>query len=207
MNEKIIIPFGVDNDEVEIEYNPKEDYDIEGIDCLIEALEGEASLFVDEEYDYSQSKLTPKQELFCITFASPTEFFGNGLQSYAFAYGIDLNTKGNINTAKSNAYKLLTKTYITKRIAELIDENGLNDVNVDKQLLIAVQQCADFSSKVAAIREYNKLRKRIVDKIEHSGPDGKPIETKDLSEKSPDKIFSLEEIKLIIEKTADAPKT
>ena len=130
------------------------------------------------KYDIATSNLNPEQELFCKTFASPSEFFGNGLQSYALAYKIDLSTKGNVNTAKANAYRLLTKAYITKRITGLIDESGLNDINVDKQLLIAVQQCADFSSKVAAIREYNKLRKRVADRVEHSGPEGEAIEVK-----------------------------
>lgn len=115
--------------------------------------------------DESQ-KLTPKQERFCILFGSDKEFFGNGVQSYIEAFDPPRQNKGWYNAARADASRLLTKASILQRINEVMEEGGLNDVHVDKQLLLVITQNADFTSKVAAIREYNKLKARIQDKSE-----------------------------------------
>jgi hypothetical protein len=109
--------------------------------------------------------LNPQQELFCQYFASDREFFGNGVQSYIEAYGIDVTRKGAYNVAKANAHRLLTNAYITKRIDELFEASGLNDTFVDKQIEKLIVQDADFSAKLSAIREYNALRNRITKNI------------------------------------------
>lgn len=130
----------------------------------------------DSEYCHikshgEQEDLTPKQERFCQLFVSE-EFFGNGTQSYGEAYDIDLNSA--YNTAKVNASKLLTKTNICDRINELLDQAGLNDNFVDKQMLFMITQNADYAQKMAAIREYNKVKGRITSKHDiQSG--GQPI--------------------------------
>jgi hypothetical protein len=48
----------------------------------------------------------------------------------------------------------------------LLEESGLNDQWVDKQLAFVITQYADIPSKVAAIKEYNKMRNRITDKLD-----------------------------------------
>jgi phage terminase small subunit len=116
----------------------------------------------------TKTALTPKQELFCQYFASDREFFGNGTQSYIEAYNVNLNEKGAYQTARACAYESLTKPHILARINELLEVEGLNDVAVDKQLKLVIAQSADYPSKVAAIREYNKLKARIVDKSEQT---------------------------------------
>lgn len=109
--------------------------------------------------------LNPKQLLFCKLYASDKEFFGNGVESYAEAYNFDLTArKGNYEIAKSAASRLLTNVNVLAHINELLEEGGLNDAFVDKQLHFVITQNAEFSSKVAAIREYNKLKQRITDK-------------------------------------------
>ena len=108
----------------------------------------------------TKNKLTPKQEQFCKNFVSASEFFGNGVQSYINAYGIDVEEKGQYDVAKIGAYENLTKPNINERINELLEDQGLNDANVDKQLGLVINQNAEFGNKVAAIREYNKLKKR-----------------------------------------------
>lgn len=115
-------------------------------------------------------KINAKQELFCKYYVSE-ETFGNGVRSYCKAYGIDENNIQKYNTAKKSAFDLLTNPNILTRINELLDDAGLNDNFVDKQLLFAITQNADLSSKVKAIGEYNKLRQRITDKskVETSG--------------------------------------
>lgn len=118
-----------------------------------------------------EKKLNEKQEQFCLIYVSK-EFFANGVESYAEAYGLDIAETGNYNTCKSNAYKLLTNTYILKRIDELLELSGLTDQFVDKQLLFVITQNADLGSKTAAIREYNKLKVRILDKLKDKDPNG-----------------------------------
>lgn len=108
-------------------------------------------------------KLNLKQELFCQLFASDKEFFGNGTQSYIEAYDIDITRKGAYDAARACAYDQLTKPHITARINELLESAVLNDAFVDKQLGFVIAQNAEFPSKIAAIKEYNKLKQRIVD--------------------------------------------
>ena len=116
--------------------------------------------------DKSKTNLTPKQELFCRIYASDREFFGNGVQSYIEAYGVDLTKKGAYLVARVEASKLLTKPNILKRIDEIFEGGGLNDSYVDKQLEKLITQDADFKSKLGAIKEYNTLRSRIQKKID-----------------------------------------
>lgn len=112
----------------------------------------------------SGHKLTPQQELFCKLYASDKEFFGNGVQSYIEAYGVDTSKPGWYNTAKAGASENLTKTYILERIEEIFEAHGLNDTFVDKQLEKLICQDADFKVKLGAIQEYNKMKGRIIDK-------------------------------------------
>jgi len=115
------------------------------------------------EYD-----INLQQEMFCQYFTSPTEFFGNGVQSYSSAYNFDINNPRDYNTAKSAAARLLTNVNVLNRINSLLDADGFNDTNVDKQLLMLISQSADFHAKLGAIKEYNKLKTRITDKVEHA---------------------------------------
>lgn len=109
----------------------------------------------------SGHKLTPQQEMFCQIYAGDREFFGNGVQSYIEAYGINIGEKGAYNMAKSGASENLTKPYILERINEIFEAHGLNDTFVDKQLEKLIIQDADYSTKMKAIAEYNKLKQRI----------------------------------------------
>lgn len=105
-------------------------------------------------------KLEPRQEKFCRLYVSE-EFFGNGVETYLEVYDIDQTKPNWYKTACSAASRLLSNVKVCQRINELLDEAGLNDPYVDKQLLFLVTQHADFSSKLGAIREYNKLKKRV----------------------------------------------
>lgn len=111
-------------------------------------------------------ELNEKQKLFCKLYVSE-EFFGSGVDAYAKAYGLNLENQKDYNTAKSNAWKLLTNTYILSCINQELEDAGLNDNFVDKQLLFAITQNADLSSKVKAISEYNKLKQRITIKTDN----------------------------------------
>jgi hypothetical protein len=114
----------------------------------------------------SKKKLTKKQELFCKLFATDREYFGNGTQAYAKAYNIDLSQRGKKSIAKASASRLLTYDYISEHINKLLDLGGLNDARVDKELLFLIEQNANLNVKLGAIKEYNSLRKRIIQKEE-----------------------------------------
>lgn len=126
----------------------------------------------DEET--TEGELTPKQQFFCELYASNREFFGNGVQSYLEAYDPPRDSIHWYDSACSSASRLLGNVKVFTEINRLLEVGGLNDVAVDKQLSFVISQHADFRSKVAAIREYNALRKRIQQKIDLTSG-GKPI--------------------------------
>lgn len=110
--------------------------------------------------------LNPQQERFCQLYATEREFFGNGVQSYLEAYddSIDRSKPNWYKTACVAASQLLSNVKVFDRINGLLEETGFNDIAVDKQLSFLMHQQADFTNKMAAIREYNKLKQRIVDR-------------------------------------------
>lgn len=128
------------------------------------------------EKEEKNKKLNPKQELFCQLYATDREFFGNGTQSYIEAYEPDRSKPNWYKTCQVSASQLLSNPIVFNRINELLSDEGLNDAFVDKQLLFVIAQHDDKSSKVAAIREYNKLKTRITEKIDHT-TNGKDLPT------------------------------
>ena len=117
-----------------------------------------------------RTRLTPQEETFCTLYSTDKEFFGNGVQSYIEAYDVDVGKgKGqqSYEYCRYRASFLLKKKNILNRINELYEAGGLNDVHVDKQLELLITQNAEYNPKLGAIREYNKLKKRTVDTVEH----------------------------------------
>jgi hypothetical protein len=113
----------------------------------------------------TKEPMTFQQKRFCELYVT-REFFGNGVESYMEAYNIDKTKEGAYESARTGAWRLLTDVDILNKINSLLDSQGLNDSNVDKQLLFLINQHADFTAKNAAIREYNKLKSRITDKVD-----------------------------------------
>jgi hypothetical protein len=113
------------------------------------------------------------------------ECFGNATLSYAAALGHELGDlshelpkdKNGKPTGEKSEYdraynvcsveggKNLRKPHIQQRVMVLLNEMLRNDV-VDAQLAKVILQNVKLDSKIAAIREYNKLRQRITDKID-----------------------------------------
>ena len=117
----------------------------------------------------TESNLNQQQELFCQCYVSwDKELFGNGVQSYIEAYDPDTTQKNRYKTACARASQLLSNIKVIERINELLEKWWLNDEFVDWQLLFLIQQHTDFGSKMRAIGEYNKLKQRITQKIDHS---------------------------------------
>jgi hypothetical protein len=110
-----------------------------------------------------------KWEKFSEYYATDTELFGNGVQSYAKAYDIDITERGGYKNAQSAASQLLLRPIILARINYFLESRlGLNDAFADKQLAFVIAQSADLRSKMAAIKEYNALKGRIKKKLELS---------------------------------------
>ena len=131
--------------------------------------------------DTKVKRLTPKQEKFCQLYASSSEFFGNGTHCYIQAYEkfppaneTDKARKKREKIASASAAELLGNPRILDRVNSLLSSNGLNDSFVDKQLLFIIQQHFDYGAKMGAIREYNKLKGRITEKVDHTSK-GKSI--------------------------------
>lgn len=109
-------------------------------------------------------ELTLDQKSFGELYVSK-EFFANGTQAYIEAYAIDVSEKGSYQSAKASASRLLTNVNVLAYINHLLELNGLNDEFVDKQLLFIITQNSEFSSKLGAIKEYNKLKQRVEEKV------------------------------------------
>lgn len=115
-----------------------------------------------------EEKLNQRQERFCQLYATDREFFGNGVQTYIEVYEPDQSKPNWYKTACSSASEILSNPKVYNRINELLEQSGLNDAFVDKQLLFLISQQADFTNKLGAMKEYNKLKQRIIDRLEHS---------------------------------------
>jgi hypothetical protein len=119
-----------------------------------------------------KSKLNPKQELFCQLYATDREFFGNGVQSYIEAYDITVgHGKGQstYETCRTRAWQLLTNVDVLARIDELLELGPLSTQKADKTLAFWMTQRAHPDTSMNAVKEFNKLRGRIIDhsKITH----------------------------------------
>jgi hypothetical protein len=113
-----------------------------------------------------EETLNERQERFCQLYTGEKQFFGNWVQSYLEVYDIDRSKKNWYKTACAATSQLLSNIKVLNRINELLEEQGLNDQFADKQLLFLLSQHCDFTNKLWAIKEYNKLKGRIIDKIE-----------------------------------------
>jgi len=109
--------------------------------------------------------LNLKQEEFCKLYVGEDrDFFGNGTRCYLEVYGYKDDRNGrkiSYDSAKANAYRLLTNDYIIQRVNQLLETNGFNEENVDRQHAFLINQFGDLKSKLGAIREYNLLKSRI----------------------------------------------
>jgi phage terminase small subunit len=110
-------------------------------------------------------KLSLKQRRFCELYVTSSECFSNGTKSYMKAYGCTYGS------AKVNSSRLLTNINILTYMNELLEESGLNNVVVDNELrwLIMRRDERGLGAKMAAIREYNRLRGRVKDLVTSGG--------------------------------------
>lgn len=131
----------------------------------------------------------PKHELFCWLYAGyhNRDLFGNGSRCYKHVYfSVELDKlqqeidklederaekfqrlvdarkariKAIDNTSRSSATDLLAKPNISDRVNYLMDQLFSHDA-MDRELTFTAMQRFDLASKVAAIREYNRVKDR-----------------------------------------------
>lgn len=130
------------------------------------------------------STINLENELFCQFYVKNDALFGNGTLAYAEAYDFKLDELSRddalydevnkliqdstytraYNVCSVQASKLLRVPKIQERIIVLLNEILKDDV-VDSELAKVIKQNHKLDSKVAAIKEYNKLRNRITDNV------------------------------------------
>lgn len=128
--------------------------------------------------------LKPQHELFCQLYVKNADLFGNATMCYAEAYGFKLDELSDDRpidnmgkeTGKSareaaeatcavNGSKLLRNAKIQDRVTLLLNEM-LKDEVVDAELAKVILQKENPAAKMTAIREYNKIRQRITEKVD-----------------------------------------
>jgi hypothetical protein len=153
-------------------------------------------------------ELPLKRELFCRFYTQNEDLFGNATHSYAEAYEYKLDTLNTeavysepdengktekiedsehqkaIHVCAVEASRLLRNPDVQARITALLNEI-LKDEVVDSQLAKLIMQDKEPAAKIAAIREYNKIRQRIVDKTDITSG-GLPITGFNYVEPKPD---------------------
>lgn len=145
------------------------------------------------------AKLTPKQEAFCQALIET----GSASDAYRRAYNA-----GDMKPATVNreAKALTDNPKIATRLAELQREHAeRHEITVDSLVaeleaarVKAMESARGVSAAVSATMGKAKLLGLIADKVEHTGKDGKPIETATRSEVTLDEK-SLELLKRFIE--------
>jgi len=136
-------------------------------------------------------KLNANQELFCHIYTQNTYLYGNGTLCYAQAYKIPLESlptddaiysdpdtetglrekikDSSYQTAYDNcsaaASRLLRNAKVNDKIKELL-VNSMTDSEVDSELIHTIKQREDYSAKMRAITEYNKIKQRITQKTD-----------------------------------------
>ncbi len=119
-----------------------------------------------------------RRELFCRYYAQGEGTFGNATLSYAAAYDVEIgdlrlyDKNGNLlvpkdhipayNICSASGSRLLRDEKVQARLVVLRNEL-LRDEIVDAELAKVITQDGDLTPKVAAIKEFNKLRGRIID--------------------------------------------
>lgn len=149
-------------------------------------------------------KLNIKHKRFCELYVKNKDLFGNATRCYALAYNFNLeslsrdsifslpdeNGKTELledspftkayNICSVEGVRLLSYPKINDYINKLLNEL-MTEENADAELSWVMQQRTDLGPKVQALREFNKLKGRIID---HSKVELRGLSLRDLYEKS-----------------------
>ncbi len=121
--------------------------------------------------DAVSESLNEKQKLFCELYIVDKDCFGNASKAYRTAYSL---TPTQYKSAEVSAHRLLRNDKLKKYINHLLDSQ-FNDKAVDRQLSKVIEQDKDLPAKVTAIKEFNKLKQRIIEKTDLTTGGGKIV--------------------------------
>lgn len=186
-NQQDLQPEEKDADSLHIEkvITPKVWFDQNGVEHAFNPKTGEWEEVIPNALD------NIKHELFCQKFCEMWSiYFWHGTESYIFAYWMDPNNRNHRQTANSCSSQIMRRPEVVKRIDQLLEQWGLTDQVADQEMLFVMKQKRDLPSKVAAIREYNKLRQRIIEKQKID------IEVVDVSKMTPEEQMQYLQSKL-----------
>lgn len=116
----------------------------------------------------AEKKLNIKQDMFCKIYATDPEILGQGSEVYRRVYKVS-----SVEVARAAASRMLSDSKITAKINDYLSKEGFNDETIDKQHLFLIKQKKDLGVSMKGIEHYNKLKKRVENKIEIIMP--KPI--------------------------------
>jgi len=121
------------------------------------------------------ANLTIKQESFCLAYIET----GNGSEAYRLSYNAEKMKPASINR---KATELLSNGTITARLEELREViRKRHAVTVDsvtrqvEKIYAGAMEAQQFSAAKGALELTAKLHGLMIEKKEHSGKDGKPI--------------------------------
>lgn len=138
------------------------------------------------------NKLNLNQKTFCELYTKNSALFGNATICYGIAYGYELDTLSQesewseydefgkreklsdspydmaYNVCSVEGNRLLRNPKINEYINSLLNSMMTNE-DADAELSWVMKQRTDMGPKVQALREFNKLKSRIVNNIEITG--------------------------------------
>lgn len=136
---------------------------------------------------FDLEKLNINHRRFCELYVKNQSLFGNATQCYALAFGWDLDSLSDesvygppdetghkeyledsprlkaYNVCKVEGSRLLTYPNVNTYINELL-RNLMTDETADAELTWVMNQRTELGPKIQALREFNKLKGRIIDK-------------------------------------------
>jgi len=133
----------------------------------------------------AKKKLKPAEKLFCQLYAGSSDYFNNATRAYGIAYEKVLPPIGKpktdwtktealvYNLASVEGHNLLIKPSIRQECEKVLKSDFKNEM-ADKELNWTIKQREDLSAKMTAIKEYNKLKQRIIEKTDITS-DGEPL--------------------------------
>lgn len=153
---------------------------------------------IQKKKSRSQKKLLSiKEDLFCHFYVQNNDLRGNATHSYAAAFAYDLDSlpqddaqyeevENRLVCISKSSYdraanvcavegrRLLRKPQIQARMMALYN-SLLDDSVIDGKLAEHIMQNEDRGVSIAGIREYNKLRGRIIDKKSLTDAEGNAV--------------------------------
>lgn len=150
-------------------------------------LRGNATLSYAEAYDYKLDEL-PDDDAVYEEAEEYSDEEGNSKKRSRHGKVIEPSTRTKAyNVCSVEGRRLLRTPKLKLRLTELLNE-FLSDKNVDAELAKVILQDEERPAKVAGIREYNKLKQRIVDHHDVTSQGAKVIGIKYIVPTAPKKV-------------------